>query len=218
MQLMRYVSSLRDTWDRFEATVGLVAAFMLAYGPFITAAFTLLFSLMLAEWSAAGIAAIVVAITGPMALWLTRMVESALKKFRSHSPTVPGHVPALANDDPTGPGRRAAFALQLASELPPLPLAVRVPLAIWWFAHFAAGTALVEFSDVLAREGILWDGLTCGLPAVVFGYLFHFAANVFLVLAVTACFRSPTVTAGVWQRRFAIDALLTFPLLLRVAL
>ena len=117
--------------------------------------------------------------------------------------------------------RRGCFlhrgrAAIVRSELPPLPLFARVPLAIWWLAHFAAGTALVEFADALVQEGLLWHGFSDGVAALVFGYLFHFAANVFLVLAVTACLGSPRITAGVWRRRFTIDALFTFPLLLRM--
>lgn len=218
MQLVRGISRWRDRWDRFEAMVGLVAAFVLAFGPLTVAAFAMIFSLFLAEWSVASVAAIITALTCPMAFWLARMAELALVQFRSDSPPLTAHAYGLATVDSAELQRRPPFAMLLAAELPALPLVVRIPLAIWWFAHFVAGTALVEFADVVAHTGLLWEGFADGVPAVVFGYLFHFAANVFLVLAVTACFGSLAATAGVWRRRFAIDALFTVPLLLRLLL
>ncbi len=207
MHLLQGISRWRQRWDRFEAAVGLIAAFMLAFGPFTVAALVLIFSLILAEWRVAGLAAVVTAVTCPMAVWLAWMANSALQKFHADAPVDAARTP-----------RRPAFAMLLASELPPLPGIARVPLALWWLTHFAAGAALVVFADVLVREGLLWDGFTKGVPAAVFGYLFYFAANIFLVLAVAACFGSPTVTAGVWRRRFAIDGLFTIPLLLRIVL
>lgn len=220
MQLVQSISQWRDRWDRFEAAVGLIAAFMLAFGPLTVAVFALIFSLSLAEWWVAGIAAIVMAVTCSMALWLLEMAESAFRQFRTDSLALPGHASwSMSGDSTKGssePPRRPSFAMRLASELPPLPLVARLPLALWWLAHFAAGTALVEFADVFGRERLLWEGLSDPVPAAIFGYVFHFAANVFLELAVTACFGSPGVTAGVWRRRFAIDALCTLPLLLRI--
>ena len=216
MHLVHGISRWRDRWDRFEAAVGLVAAFVLVFGPLTIAALTLIFALLLAEWSVAAVAITVTAVTCPMALWLARMAERALKEYRSDQISLTRHSSWPELGDDADPRRKPPFAIVLASTLPPLPRIARVPLAVWWFAHFLAGTALVSYADVLAREGVLWRGFADGLTAVVFGYLFHFAANVFLVLGVTALFGSSTVTMAVWKKRFVIDALVTLPLLLRM--
>ena len=213
MQAVQSISKWRDYWDRFEAAVGLIAAFGLAFGPLTWAALTLIFALLLAEWSVAAIAAIVTAVTCPMAFWLARMAETALGQFRLRQIQLT-ESPAEDADS----RRTSSFAVLMASTLPPLPWIARLPLAAWWLGHFLAATALVEFGDVLAQQGLLWSGLTIGVPAVVFSYLFHFAANIFLVLAVAALLGSPNVTIGIWRKRFAIDAAVVLPLLIRVVI
>jgi hypothetical protein len=219
MQLARAVTRLRDRWDQFEAAVGLVAAFILAFGPLTAAAFALLFMLLLGEWSAAGWAAALIAVTYPMACWLRRMAETALKQFRPAPANLQRSMRWPASFDAADLADRPSFAMVLASTLPRLPLLARLPLAIWWFAHFAAATTLIVYRDVVMGGGHLWwERLAVGWQAVVFCYLFHFAANLFLVLAVTALLGSPAATAGVWRRRFVIDALFTFPLVLRIVL
>ena len=70
-----------NRWDQCEAMAGLVAAFLLAFGPLTVATLVLILALLLAEWKVAGAAAIVVTVTCPMALWLTRMAESASRRF-----------------------------------------------------------------------------------------------------------------------------------------
>jgi hypothetical protein len=215
MQVLAVIWRKLTRWDQFEAMAGLVAAFLLAFGPLTVAAFALVFSLILAEWRVAGVAALVVAVTCPMALWLARMAESALSEFRAGWPPSSGTLSSV--DHPT-PATRPAFGMLLASQLPPLPLITRLPLAMWWLAHFAAGTGLVMYADELAQQGLIWDGFVAGPPAVVYSYCFNFAANVFLVLAVTSGLGSRSVTDGVWRHRFAIDGLLTLPLLLRIVL
>ena len=204
-----------NRWDQCEAMAGLVAAFLLAFGPLTVATLVLILALLLAEWKVAGAAAIVVTVTCPMALWLTRMAESALKAFHTGWPESTGNCSSVFS--PTAQ-RRPAFAMLLAARLPLVPLFARFPLALWWLAHFAAGTGLVMFADELARQGLLWNGLVNGVPAVVYSYLFNFAANAFLVLAVTTGFGSPSVTNRVWRNRFAIDGLFALPLLLRIVL
>ena len=215
MQVLSAQSRSLIRWDQFEAMAGLVAAFLLAFGPLTVAALALVISLLLAEWEVAGVAAIVVAVTCPMALWLTRMAESALNEFRTGWPAYTGKCSSA--DCPTAQ-RRPAFAMLLAAQLSPLPFIARFPLAVWWLAHFAAGTGLVMFADELARQGLIWNGFVNGVPAVVYSYLFNFAANIFLVLAVTTGLGSPRVTAGVWRNRFAIDGLFALPLFLRIVL
>jgi hypothetical protein len=200
--------SWRDRWDRFEAMLGLMACFALAFGPPTIAGFTLIFALLLAEWRVAAIAGGIAALTGPMAVWLAKMAEHALAQFRTAGSTSS----SLRGDD--HPQARVPFAIVLASVLPRLPLVVRVPLGVWWLAHFLAGTALIVFASVLARQGAIWKGFDNPFVAIVFAYFFHVAANVFLVMAVAAAFQSPRVTARVWRARFAIDGLCILPLLL----
>ena len=118
MQVLSAQSRSLIRWDQFEAMAGLVAAFLLAFGPLTVAALTLVISLLLAEWEVAGVAAIVVAVTCPMALWLTRMAESALNEFRTGWPAYTGKCSSA--DSPTAQ-RRPAFAMLLAAQLSPLP-------------------------------------------------------------------------------------------------
>ena len=60
------------------------------------------------------------------------------------------------------------------------------------------------------------SGLANRLAAVVFALAFHFAANVFLVLAITQVFSSQNVIDRIWRQRFLIDSLFTCPLILQV--
>ncbi|MHB0957765.1 MAG: hypothetical protein ACYC0X_18630 [Pirellulaceae bacterium] len=109
MQLFSAQSRTLNRWDPFEAMAGRVAAFLLAFGPLTVAALALVRSLLLAEWEVAGVAAIVVAVTCPMALWLTRLAESALNEFRTGWPASMGN--SSSADSPTAQ-RRPAFAVR----------------------------------------------------------------------------------------------------------
>jgi hypothetical protein len=206
------ISRWRDRWDRFEAIVGLLACFAVAFGPLTIAGFTLLFAVLCAEWRLAAVAGAITSVTCPMAVWLARMAGHALAEFRTEGSSLP----SLPDD--RCPQARIPFAIVLASFLPRLPPVARAPLGVWWLAHFLAGTALVVFADVLAQQGVLWKVFANGFAAIVFAYWFHVAANVFLVLAVMAAFQSPRVTACVWRARFAIDGVCILPLLLWVIL
>jgi hypothetical protein len=192
--------------------VGLIAVFVLAFGPLTVALLTAIFAAILGEWHVAAWAASVTAVTLPMALWLASMSGAALTKFRFDQWTDDEDSYETTATEPEHP----SFAIHLTAELPPLPLLARMPLGIWWLAHFLAATALAEFTAQLAEVGILWEGFADGVWGLVLGYLFHFAANVFLVLAVSACFQSPRITAATWRKRFLLDAIFTLPLLARM--
>jgi hypothetical protein len=204
------VSRWCDLWDRSEAIVGLVACFALTFGPLTIAGLTLIIAALLAEWSVAAVSGVITSVTCPTAVWLARMAGDALAKFRTGGSSLS----SLCGD--AHPRARVPFAIVLASVLPPLPFVARLPLGIWWLAHFLAGTAMIGFARVLAQQGVIWTGLANGAWAVVLAYAFHAASNVFLVLAVTAIFQSPRVTTGVWRLRFVIDGLFVLPLLLWV--
>jgi hypothetical protein len=203
-----------DRWDRFEAMLGLMACFALTFGPLAIAGLTLIFALLLAEWPVAAVAAAITAVTCPMAVWLARMAESALAQIRLGNSQAAESSRGPIPSDRFECQIRAPFAIVLVSTLPRIPRLARVPLGVWWLAHFFAGTALIAFADVLVRQGIVWKGLANGLTGVAFAYAFHVAANVFLLLAVTATFQSPKATARVWRMRFLIDGLCILPLVI----
>lgn len=206
--------SWRDRWNRFEACVGLVAAFALTFGPLALAILVFLLAIPLGEWKAAGLAALVAVLVGPMAIWLSRMATSAMERFRIGETVDETHAILDGDVRPC----RTPFALILAQNVPRLSWGVRVLLAVWWLAHFAAGTALGEYSEFLMHEFFLLSGVPNGLAAAVFAFAFHFASNIFLVLAVTQLFNSQRVVNGVWRQRLAVDALFTCPLVFRLLL
>ena len=67
------IASWRDHWDRFEACVGLVAAFVLSFALPTLSILTFIFATLLAEWKIAGQAGLIAVAVVPMAIWLARM-------------------------------------------------------------------------------------------------------------------------------------------------
>ena len=187
-----------------------MACFAIAFTPPTIAGIVLIASLFLAEWTTLAIATAISGVTGPMAIWLAKMADSALKRTKH---IVEGPSSTASPGEDVYLQRRIPFAIVLASMLPPLRRTTRVLLGMWWLGHFLAGVALVVYTSVLLHKGAIQISLANGLWAVLLVYAFHFAANVFLILGVTALFGSPKVTANVWRMRLVIDGLLTLPLL-----
>jgi hypothetical protein len=207
----------RHAWDRFEAIVGLIAVFMLSFGPPTVAGLGGLISLLTGEWPAAAACALIVSVTGPMAVWLAQMCGAAVEKFLAKPPKEMSRLVVPENMKGTASGQQVPFALLMVGELPRLPLIARFPLAIWWFSHFAAASAIVLVNTLPVRQRMQGQGVVESLLMLLLCLLFTFAANVFLMLAVSVAFWSPAVTARVWRYRFLIDLLLITPALLGVA-
>lgn len=198
---------MRAGWDQFEAAAGLVAVFFLAFGPLTCAIMAAIFSFFLGEWQALAIAACVIVPTLPMAVWLTRMAALAMDRFQVDQ----AGETQIDQRQPRS-GRRLSFALLLADGLPVIPVALRLPLAVWWIAHFAAGL-LIENADMLSDEKWLFGDINEGTFAVVLAWLFHFAANVFLILALRTLLPTSRIPERVWRYRFVVATAMVSPLM-----
>jgi hypothetical protein len=213
--LWKHLSRWRDHWDLLEAILGLIAVFALTWGPAALASLAVIVTLVEVDWAWFCLAILITAITVPMAIWIKRMSESAMQKFRSSSRIIGSDD---ADPDSNEDRRRIPFAILLVGELPRLQRKVRIPLAIWWLAHFTVAAAFIYFSGQALRQRNPGQGFGEGIPIVLLCFAFQFAANVFLVLSVAVGFRSPKITAEVWKKRFLIDAVLTLPVLLELVL
>lgn len=214
--MFKSLSRWRRSWNSFEAMLGLIVMFMLSFGPPTVAGLAFLVTLLMGEWSSAAICALITVATGPMAVWLAKMSGAAVEKFLAKPPKEMERLVIPANLKGTASGRQVPFALLMVGELPRLPLVARLPLAVWWSAHFAAASAFVVLSNLPVRQRMQGQGLVESLLTLLICLLFTFAANVFLMLAVSVGFWSPAVTARVWHYRFVIDLLLITPALLGV--
>jgi hypothetical protein len=85
------------------------------------------------------------------------------------------------------------------------PFLLRPPLALWWLLHFATAAwfSLLTTTLVIGDEPVMAHTLNFFL-ATSYGY----AANGYLMNAVCALTRSPTVRLAVWRRRGLIDVAL----------
>ena len=85
------------------------------------------------------------------------------------------------------------------------PLLIRPPLALWWLLHFATAAwfSLLTTTLVIGDDPVMAHALSFFL-ATCYGY----AANGYLMNAVCALTRSPTVRLAVWRRRGLIDVAL----------
>lgn len=208
------MSRWRTYWDYFEAVVGLLATFFLAFGPFTIALGTLVFATLLAEWKVARIAATVTAVTGPMAIWLAKMSSAAFDEFRRER-VLKSFLLKSSNSLNCDVPPKHPFAVWLALEVPRVPAAARVLLSIWWFAHFAAGFLLVRYF-FKAWNRLDFPAVVSVVLVALSVFMFHFAANVFLVLSAGLYLNSVTALERLWRNRFLIDALCTLPVLLQL--
>ncbi|MDB5319174.1 MAG: hypothetical protein JWN40_805 [Phycisphaerales bacterium] len=85
------------------------------------------------------------------------------------------------------------------------PLLLRPPIALWWFAHFAAAAwfSLLTTTLVIGDDPVIAHSITF-LLATSYGY----AANGYLMNAVCALTRSPGARLAVWRWRGLIDVAL----------
>lgn len=182
--------------------MGLIASFLLAVAAPTVSGLVAVLAFFTAEWKTAGLALVTFAATAPMALWLVRMTENALRQFRVERWARKAEQP------------RASFGVWLARQLPTIPFLLRFPLTLWWLSHFLAGVIVVEFRGAIAREmGIPAPN---GAVAILFCFAFQFAASVFLTLAIGSAQTSPEITASVWRYRFWINGFVLLILAARI--
>lgn len=190
-------------WLRLEAYAGLLAAFVLAYAPVVIGGLAVVFATFLAEWELVFITLPIVLVTLPMALWLTHLCRVGLGEFRE------SELLNLLDPDEQSPG--LPLAVLVTEALPRLPLLARVPLFVWWVAHFVAGVTLVT-SERLHNE-LGWRDLFDGFGGVVVALCFTFASNIFLVLSIAALLNSSECIPRVWEHRVLVDLLCVSPLI-----
>ena len=178
--------SIQTVWGRVEATIGLVAVFALTFGPTAVFGVAFLIAALLGELQVAIVTGVGVLVCGPMAFWLSDLCDQSLQEY----------VGTMGRHEPD---TKRPFAVIVAEKLPNLPAFIRLPLAFWWLMHFMGGSILCW----LAKSQLLWqaNGYVCfGL-----GFVFHFAANLFLVLAIATWTESTEATSRTWSWRIAID-------------
>lgn len=216
MNSIPHTTTLRGAWTRFEACAGLVAVFIIACGPPMICGFALVVTLVEFAWQTAALTGTVFFITAPMAVWLIRMCSAALNEFRS-----PAGLQLVVPEDDDGfdPPRpyyvHVPFALFLTAQLPSFTRPFRVGLFLIWMGQFLAAAL---FAWNLTSGNFIQNAATVTLIfSFTLAYLFQFAANIFLVLAVAVLFGVPLYTVCVWRYRFLIDAaVIATPIVLRI--
>ena len=197
--------SWRQRWNRIEGYAGLTAAFVLVYAPVVIGGLAVIFATLMAEWRVACVAAPVVAVSLPMALWLTHLCRVAVNEFRAEE----AEASSCGDEEFAG----TPLAVLVSAAIPRLPQLARIPLFLWWAAHFVAGIALVTSQRLHNEMG--WRFFFEGLSGVATALCFTFAANIFLVLSITALLNSSATIPRVWEHRVLVDFFCVSPLLIR---
>ena len=87
------------------------------------------------------------------------------------------------------------------------PLALRPLVAAWWAAHFILGTlASVFFESLIVADVVSWDVriLRC-LMFIVIGSTIAYSANLYALLAITACGGRERIVRQAWRWRLIVD-------------
>ncbi len=114
--------------------------------------------------------------------------------------------------------RRIPLAILMTEQLAKLSVPARAALCAWWLTHFCSATAVALFyDDIVAGIFMIKQG-DAQIWGVVIAFVFHFAANIFLVLAVAVLWNSPRVTEYCWRYRFVIDGVVSLPLVVSIFL
>jgi hypothetical protein len=98
---------------------------------------------------------------------------------------------------------RFPLAPHLAVEQWHWPVPLRPFVSLWWLAHFFLAAAVAVCLDLLFRHQPIAWWWHAGMYA--FGFSATYSANLYLLLAVSAFTRSPTLLQAVWRSRLAID-------------
>jgi hypothetical protein len=99
-------------------------------------------------------------------------------------------------------GRWKPLALEVARRQWVAPFVFRVPIAIWWAAHFAGGVCFAILGEGLDKAG---DPRGVRAMAFLMSASYGLAANGYLMLAVGAITCSERVRQAVWRHRVLID-------------
>jgi len=205
---------------RAEAILGTVAVFMIGFTPPL---FALLFGIaaLVNEENASELPAwlcfSVCLATAALAVWLVRIVRSALfachPELRKLDQTMSeAQTPLVSPFDSAAPIERLELpmAVVAGTRLPRLPILLRIPLALWWTAHFAAGAAIGLFGDYYARQAFAEaPGWVASAVPHVLSFGFSFAANIFLMLAIALFVHNTAMLLRIWKLRLLIDLLIT---------
>ena len=106
------------------------------------------------------------------------------------------------------------LAIAMAIRLPHWNGLIRPFVAVWWLSHFAAAAFLGHAVASTAARGLNNAGWMFSVPLTLLAtFAFLFAGNLYLMLAVAACVRSPGVWLIVWRHRFFVDLILAAVLL-----
>jgi hypothetical protein len=106
------------------------------------------------------------------------------------------------------------LALAMAIRLPNWWVGVRPFVAVWWLCHFVAA-AIIGHSTARWLNNVNNQGLIVAFPLTLMVTLaFLFAANLYLMLAISVSIRNPGVWLIAWRYRFVVDLILAALLLL----
>jgi len=208
-------SVYRNLWNWFEAVAGLLAMFVISWGPPCIFGLIFLVSLFMPDLMGILLGGVILGVTGPMAVWLKQMSEAAAEQFFSAGSL--RHVHKPVGDEFTEEEIfkiyqiRVPYALLMAGQLPSVRSPLRYLLCVWWLAHFLSATTIAFFCHQAIVRFVGANDFVVHLWGVFFAFIFHFAANIFLVLAVKVGSDSPEKTVAVWRHRFLIDTLAVMP-------
>ena len=97
-----------------------------------------------------------------------------------------------------------SFAPAVALRQKRLPVPLRPVAAVWWLAHFALGVALAFGTHSGGHDGSGWRGdEIASAAALSFGLTY--AANLYLLLGVSALTRSERAVWMAWRFRVLVD-------------
>jgi hypothetical protein len=99
------------------------------------------------------------------------------------------------------------FAPGFALKLGRWPLLLRPPAAAWWALHFLLGTvACMALENLIVANAVNWNIriLRC-LIFVGVGLTIAYSANLYALLAITACGGGERVVRQVWRWRIVFD-------------
>jgi hypothetical protein len=206
--------------DRAEAIAGAFAVFFIGFAPPVLALLMGLAALTNAENAKdlpAWVCFPVALISGAFALGLARLIQRTLymchpELKKLDRAMLRGQKPLITPFDSDQPLEKTDLPMAIVAgmNLPRIPIALAVPLAMWWLAHGGAGIfiglRLDQYIDSAVHDAPA--AVKYVLPNVL-NFGLSFAANIYLMLAVALFVRKTTVLLWLWKVRLLIDLVLT---------
>lgn len=207
---------IRKLWIAIESFSGLLAAFMIGFAPVILLIIGALLALATCNVTACVLCLAVGLPAGWAASRVAKLAGTVIERQGSLWPPDVAFEPDAAIDDERfgfedrpPPPVAPALALEMARELPRLPVPAGAVLCLWWLCHFGLAAAAGHASaDFVSRSLDRPTALTVFLIGLGLRIAFLFAANLYLVLAVAVVWRQPIVWQSLWRYRVPIDLLL----------